>query len=250
MPETDAPPKTKARIELLEQFLHACEAWTGRDHDNEEAARQALRFMNRNLLAVESTVTDSGVLSRAGTSDPFGYFRDGYPVIPRFVTSLIEQAIGFYEHIDQNTGLVHEYGEPQAFDIESALERALRKSFRQKQPSTEKEVQDAIEVILRAIGAPFTREQETVVVGARAFKPDFVLAPLDLALEVKLSNDKHTASKIQEEMAADITAYKTKWKRILFVIYDCNVIDDPLKMTEENLEHFGTHGISIRIIKH
>ena len=54
-------------------------------------------------------------------------------------------------------------------------------------------------------------------------------------------------SQIQEEINADISAYKTKWKNLLFVIYDLGVINDPYKFQTENIKLFG---ISVRVIKH
>jgi hypothetical protein len=93
----------------------------------------------------------------------------------------------------------------------------------------------------------FTREQDTAPVGARAFKPDFVIEELDLAIEVKLAKPGHSESKIQEELAADIAAYRTRWRHIIFVVYDLGVIADPDRMRRENMRHFG---VSVLIIKH
>jgi len=70
---------------------------------------------------------------------------------------------------------------------------------------------------------------------------------MSLAIEVKLAQESHGASDIQEEMHADITAYKTKWKRLMFVIYDVGVVADPHRMIRENQRLFG---ISVLVIKH
>jgi hypothetical protein len=102
-------------------------------------------------------------------------------------------------------------------------------------------------VILRAVGVDFTRDQEVAPVAARASKPDFVLPSLDVALEVKLAHEKHSEGAIQEEIMADVSAYKTKWKRLVFVVYDTGVVHDPAKMREENMKHFG---VNIMIVKH
>jgi hypothetical protein len=48
-------------------------------------------------------------------------------------------------------------------------------------------------------------------------------------------------------MNADITAYKQKWKRLMFIIYDVGVIDDPHRMIRENQRLFG---ISVLVVKH
>jgi hypothetical protein len=88
------------------------------------------------------------------------------------------------------------------FDVETAIERSLRLAFKGGPPATEKAVQDVVEVILSSLGVEFTREQETAPVGPRAFRPDFALTPMDLALEVKFTNDKHSSSKAQDEISA------------------------------------------------
>lgn len=54
-------------------------------------------------------------------------------------------------------------------------------------PENESEVQTVVETILNSMGLEFTREMEVVPVGAKTFKPDFVVAGLDLAIEVKLA---------------------------------------------------------------
>jgi hypothetical protein len=64
---------------------------------------------------------------------------------------------------------------------------------------------------------------------------------------VKFTNDKHSASKAQEEISADIAAFKTKWSRVLVVIYDVGAIDDPQRMRDDNMKHFG---VSVLIVKH
>lgn len=232
---TDMAAPAKSRIELLEQFLAACELWFAyapsetSSAPSESEAKEAHRFINRNLIAAKSVLLESRIPNPDRVADLLDALGSADYVAPMLVTSVLNQAIGFYSHIDRNTGLIGNASIPQALDVEGAIYRALRLAFRNSPPINEKAVQDAIEVILRAIGVPCTREQETAPVGARAFRPDFALTPLDLALEVKLTNEKHGASAVQEEIAADITAFRTKWKRTLFVIYDCGAITDPLR---------------------
>jgi len=52
---------------------------------------------------------------------------------------------------------------------------------------------------------------------------------------------------MKEEINTDIGAYKTKWKNLLFVIYDSGIIDNPCKFQAENIK---LSGISVRVIKH
>ena len=148
--------------------------------------------------------------------------------------------------MQSDSGLVN-LNKKESIDIESAIERSLRPSFRSVSPSNEKDVQDSVENILNALGIVFTREKDAAPVGARAFKPDFVLDSLHLAIEVKLAKKGHGASAIQEEIAADITAYRTRWKHLMFVVYDLGEIADPHQLRRENMRLFG---VSVIVIKH
>ncbi|MCY1073763.1 hypothetical protein [Archangium lansingense] len=159
----------------------------------------------------------------------------------------VEQAIGVYESLGRGAGIV-QLPSSGAFEIEGAILRALRPAFQTGVPSDEKTVQNAIEVILRSIGVEFTREQERVPVGARAFVPDFVVDADDLVIEAKVVTAKHSLSAVQEEITSDVAAYRTRWKRILFVIYDCGgFIHDPERMRSENTRQFG---VSVLVVKH
>jgi hypothetical protein len=108
-------------------------------------------------------------------------------------------------------------------------------------------VQDAIETILNAIGVPFTRDKETAVLAEKGWRPDFVLTELDCALEVKYVRGKMTVAQLHEQIAADITGYKTRWKRLIVIIYDAGVIDDPHRVETEHMLKFG---VTVRIVKH
>ena len=248
------------KIELLTAFRAAILKWFNGKYEPSE--KESLRsYINRNLIAATTAVRDAGALKRivigpppaigglvVENADPISMLFDnvyGHSVIPR-VADMIDEAIGVYEHLRDETGLVRLVSR-EAIDIEAAFERALRPYFRKGPPTVEKDVQDAVEIILNSLGVDFTREQETAPVGPRSFVPDFCVAGLDLAIEIKLAKLNHTASKIQEELAADISAYRTKWKHILVVIYDNGVISDPYKMRQENIKHFG---VSVIIIKH
>jgi len=158
----------------------------------------------------------------------------------------VDQAIGAYEALRDQTGLV-KTEQRETIDVVDAIERALRPRFKDGPPGNEDAVQDAVEGILDAIGVRYTRDKETIVAGARATKPDFVLTDLDSALEVKFARGRHGGSEVQEEIHADITAYRTRWKHLIFVIYDCGVIADPHAMVRENQRLFG---VRLVIVKH
>ena len=253
-----APAENALRLRLLGEFLrelaeYARASGTGA----EESHRSAI---NRMLVAVSQAVKDAGVWTPVvarppaaiggpmASLDPFKMvFRDWYgqSFVPQ-VADMVEQAIGVYENLDGETGLVR-LRRPEAIDIEGAIERALRPSFRGDPPQSEREVQDRLEDILNSIGVDHVRESEVAVVGPRSFKPDFTVPAQELAIEVKLAREGHGAGRIQEELAADIAAYGTKWKRLLVVIYDVGVIKDPHQMRRDNMKHFG---VTVLIIKH
>lgn len=180
--------------------------------------------------------------------DPFHMiFQDWYgrSLIPN-IADMVDQAIGVYQHLDENTGLIRLHS-PQGLDIEAAIERALRPAFHDSPPTRERQVQDQVETILSALGIEYFREKEAAPVGPRAFHPDFTVPSLEMAIEIKLARENHGASIIQDELLSDISAYGIKWKRLLVIIYDNGVIVDPYQMRRENMKHFG---VSVVIVKH
>jgi hypothetical protein len=249
-----------SRISLLTEFKIALQNWFNRDYPK-ECEPELRSFINRKLVAVKNAVRDAGTQKRITVppplavgglviqnadpfDDPFGSYW-GFSVIPAAIDS-IEQAIGVYEHMKSETGLVR-LSSREAIDIETAIERALRPSFRSVHPENERDVQDAVENILNALGVDFVRDREVAPVGPKAFRPDFTVPNLNLAIEVKLATKSHRAGKIQKEINADISGYQTKWKRLLVVVYDCGVIEDPYQMRRDNLKLFG---VSVVIVKH
>jgi len=248
----------ETRIALLEDYRVALKKYF--DGEYGDSKDDLKSYINKNIVAVKNAVIEAGTLKILSVGpppmiggaiqniNPFdNIFIDfwGRSVIPDVIDS-IEQAIGVYEHLKNETGLIN-LNRRETIDIESAIERALRPAFRNGPPTNEKDVQDAIEDILNAIGIKFTRDREVAPIGPKAFKPDFIVEDLDLAIEVKLARDSHPAAAIQDELNADISAYRTKWKRLLVIIYDLGVIDDPYKMRKDNMQYFG---VSVIIIKH
>lgn len=253
-------PTIKERIKILQDFYDSLSQYLKNEGSAQEH-QKSKSFINRNLAVAKQLVAEAGTLSTMTLSPPAAVggpiargvnpfdmiFMDWYgdSLIP-YVIDMVEQAIGAYEHMDKNPDLFHPQSR-EAIDIESSIERALRPMFRSTPPNNETEVQDAIENILNTLGVEFTRDREIATVGPRGFKPDFVINSMSLAIEVKLATKTHPANLVQEEIAADVSAYKTKWKRLLIVIYDNGVISDPYLMRRDNMKHFG---VSIVIVKH
>jgi hypothetical protein len=250
----------QGRIDILQDFKKSIIKWSNNNQADEEKTN--LRsYINRNLIAVKSIINEAGAARRlflsppamiggpiAKNIDPLDMiFEDWYgDTFISVIVDIIDQSIGVYEHWKNNTGLIKKFTQ-EAIDIESAIIRSLRPSFRNSQPSSEIEVQDAVENILNSIGIIFTREKENVSVGPRAFHPDFIVDDLELVIEIKLATPKHGASNIQEEITSDISAYRTKWKHLMFVVYDNGVIVDPHKFRIDNMRLFG---VEIVIVKH
>jgi len=255
------------QIKILEEFYKTLSAWHKEKipHEKKKTLRSKI---NKNIVAVKNLVIKAGTYSYISMTvrgvsqtqyfDPFTnlfMYENGWDTIERImdesnlinnVLNQVEQAIGVYQHIQSESGLI-QLSSTVAIDIESAIERSLRPRFRDIQPSLEKEVQDAIENILVTLGIDYTREREVTSVGGKAFKPDFIIGEIDLAIEIKLAKSGHGIAKIQEEINADISAYKTKWRNLMFVIYDLGVIHDPYQFRKDNINLFG---ISVVIVKH
>ena len=74
-----------------------------------------------------------------------------------------------------------------------------------------------------------------------------MIPKLGLCVEVKLLREGKK-SRVIEEINADITAYKKKYNRQLFVVYDLGVIRDELEFRRD-IENTG-EGIKVVLIKH
>jgi hypothetical protein len=265
--------RIQVRVTLLEQFLATLREYGALDLQARGFARSppatvptelstrmgALRSeINRRVVAAHRAVRDAGALKVITYIDPpaiggrqhqlnafdnvFGYFHEH-----RFLPDVIEQverAIGAYEAMGLDPSLLGEAR--QTIDIVDAVNRSLRPIFKEP-PADERAVQDAMETILRPLGIDYHREKERAAVGATTFIPDFTVQDLDLAIEVKLANEKHGEAQIQHELAEDVAGYRTRWKRLLAVVYDCGVIRDPERMRRENEKHFG---VTVVIVKH
>lgn len=117
-------------------------------------------------------------------------------------------------------------------------------------PSKEIEVQNAIEALLigrnMAKGIEYDRETGKIEFSGREYIPDFILPKLNLCVEVKLLREGKK-SRIIDEINADITAYSTKYERLLFVVYDLGVIRDEAEFRRD-IENAGA-AIKVVIVK-
>ena len=140
--------------------------------------------------------------------------------------------------------------ENQLSNIRDFLQARLRTAFHQE-PGSEKEVQNAIEILLIGKGfdkgVDYDREVGRVKVSSKEVIPDFILPKNSLALEVKFIKDSSRKSEIIDEINADIQTYTKGYSRILFVIYDLGSIRDQMEF-KQDLEK--DEKVSVIIVKH
>lgn len=105
------------------------------------------------------------------------------------------------------------------------IEITLRPSI-YDDPDKEKEIQNALETIFRARSHPYRREKIRIPYSSKTFVPDFTFDSLSLVVEVKLCNREDREKAIIDEVNADILAYQTKYKTLIFVVYDLGFIRD------------------------
>ena len=101
----------------------------------------------------------------------------------------------------------------------------LRASLFRK-PESERDVQDAVEVLLSARDVDHQREVVAIEYSSKKFIPDFTLESHDLALEVKFCASPERERGIVDEINADIPAYRTRYSRALFLVFDIGAIRD------------------------
>ena len=130
--------------------------------------------------------------------------------------------------------------------IINLAEYKLRKVIR-KEPSNEKEVQDAFENLLVGADISFSRETERIEYSSKTYTPDFTMERAGLAVEVKFCNRNGREKEIIAEINDDILAYKTKYGNIVFVIYDIGCIRDVERFSKTFEDQ---DGVVVRVVKH
>jgi hypothetical protein len=101
----------------------------------------------------------------------------------------------------------------------AVVREALPRAFREA-PKNESQVQDALDAILTGYRDRFQREHPTIRFLGKNFVADFAPQLEELVIEVKYPTPTRPPTRIREEMAADLAAYRAKGKNALFIIYD------------------------------
>lgn len=135
-------------------------------------------------------------------------------------------------------------------NLASFIECNLRKVIHAK-PSKEKEVQDAVENLFIGKGmdkgVDYDRESGKFEFSGKEYIPDFIVKNNDICIEVKLVKEGKQ-SRIIDEINADITAYSTRYERLLFIVYDLGDIRD-VDEFKKDIEA-AKENIKVLIIKH
>jgi hypothetical protein len=132
--------------------------------------------------------------------------------------------------------------------IEVLIERKLRKVIREK-PTSENQVQDALENLFigSEVDDRFTREKEHVIYSCKTYIPDFVFHDMDTVVEAKFCDKVGREKELVREINDDIMAYKTKYSKVIFVLYDTGIIrnEDEFKKSLEKQD-----SVIVKIVKH
>lgn len=134
------------------------------------------------------------------------------------------------------------------FKLESIIDlitAKLRSSMFSK-PSAEVEVQNAVEVLLQARDIDYQRESVTIEYSSKRFIPDFTLAQLELALEIKSCTSEQREREIVEEINADIPAYQSEYTRCLFVVLDLGSIRDVSRFKSDIEANPNVHVVVVK----
>jgi hypothetical protein len=123
-------------------------------------------------------------------------------------------------------------------------------SLIQTAPTREKHVQRQVNSILRLrySDLDFRWEQFQFPYSSKSYKPDFISERVNMAIDVKLCNKDKKANRIVDEINADITAYKTRFKYLLFVVYDTDRhVQDPMAFTRD-FERYNA-GVKVLVVR-
>lgn len=130
------------------------------------------------------------------------------------------------------------------------IEANLRKAIHDL-PKEEITVQNALENLFigRGMrrGTDYLREAGKVVFSGKEFIPDFVIVETGTAVEVKLLKEIKRRSSVVEEMSADVPAYLSGYRSVLFVVYDTAGIRDVDEL-KDGLQASGD--VVVLLVKH
>ena len=125
-------------------------------------------------------------------------------------------------------------------------ENKLRKTIREA-PISERSIQDKFEDLLIARDVEYLREQEKIVYSSKTYHPDFCFPKIDTVVEIKFCNNQDREKSIISEINDDVAAYKSKYRTVIFVVYDLGYIRD-IDRFKDDIE--AQDGVVLKVIKH
>jgi len=131
-------------------------------------------------------------------------------------------------------------------DVLGIIITKLRASIREE-PQDEKEVQEKVDTILNVSNFKYLREQVSIPFSSKHYIPDFTFEPENMALEIKMCNRKGKEKTLIDEINSDIVAYKTMYKKLVFIVYDNGLIRDVPKFKQDIKDQ---EDVYIEVIKH
>lgn len=163
---------------------------------------------------------------------------------------ILEMVAIYTDEILNIIEMEEEFSEDEFENISNFIKGKLRTIIFQ-QPTLEKEVQNSIETLFvgknMVKGIDYDRETGKFEFSGKEYIPDFIIPKLEVAIEVKLLKEGKR-SRIIDEINADIVAYSTHYRRLLFIVYDLGVIRDETEFVRD-IENSG-EAIKVLIIKH
>ena len=144
---------------------------------------------------------------------------------------------------------INEVGD-EVFTLRDFLQARLRSAI-PGVPENEKDVQNVIEGMLigkgMQKGQDYDREAGRVKFSGKESVPDFNLIRSSLALEVKFVKDRQRVGQIVDEINADIAAYSTGYRHLLFLVYDLGHIQNEIEFRQD-LE--SAPNVFVVVVKH
>ncbi|OGY28853.1 MAG: hypothetical protein A3F33_01795 [Candidatus Woykebacteria bacterium RIFCSPHIGHO2_12_FULL_43_10] len=164
----------------------------------------------------------------------------------RYYTDGVRDRLGsLIGYLDSEIDEAKEEGSADTLKIITGVQRTIRKFFRTK-PSSEKDVQEKLEDLFNAQELTFRREQEHIPYSSKTYIPDFTFDDINCVVEVKFCDSTKREKEMIAEINDDIQPYSTRYKNLIFVIYDMGFIRDEEKFKED----IESKSVVIEIIKH
>jgi len=103
-----------------------------------------------------------------------------------------------------------------------ATSRGVPLAFQSHEADSEREVQDAVEAILRTDPSPWLREGPLLPFSVVTTKPDFSQEGPRIFIEVKYPKARERLNSVITEVTSRITVYRHQGAAALFLVYDPN----------------------------